>query len=286
MISTAYGASSRELVWNYPIIVGLAEFRSPQLLHIKCNAREVSTRCGPSELEHYDFDEQAEDAFNIEVELMPSAKSKDVGGSGTSSAELMNEMMDMSLQIEKKLRKHGANSLQIEVLFAPLRAFAGLSKLHIPYKQGVRWTFQLNIAVRAAEVDDDINIESQLHCISSVCFALNLNSFQDELKASAGTNCGATPFRAYLTAASPFQFDVSPKGQGGRRRERRDRRRRDRFALPARLLVPLARRGLGAQRRRRCWKTTARRWAAPVLALILRNDCVLYQFCFFIFNLF
>merc|ERR1719486_1493245 len=106
----------------------------------------------------------------------------------------MNEIIDKSLQIDlikKKLSAHGANSLQIEVLFEPLRAFSGLSKLHIINKQGVRWTFQLNLAVHAAEVDDDIKIESQLHCPSSVCFALNLNSFQDELVVGQGR----TPFR-------------------------------------------------------------------------------------------
>jgi len=193
----------------------LAEYKSSQLLHIRCNARESFHIVWTVELDNYDFEGHEEDEFTIEVERTPSANEElAVNPHGTesitNSTELMNNIIDKSLQIDlikKKLNKQSKNELQIEVLFAPLRAFSGISKLHIINREGVRWTFQMNVTVNKAEVDDVIKIESQLHCTSSICFGLNLRSFQDEIT----EDIGDTPFHAYFTADSPFQFDVTPK---------------------------------------------------------------------------
>ena len=232
-------SSERELIWNYPII-GLAEYKSSQLLKINCNARETFHKIWNVELDNYDYDKQQDDEFSIDVELIPSsddifnAKSSSttsllknnnntdqsdtsLSTSTSTSVQMMNKIIEKSLQIDlikKKLSKE-SNKLQIEVLFEPLRAFNGISKLHIINKNGVRWTFQLNLNVNQAQVDDIIRIESQLHCTSSIMFGLNLNNNIQENNNNDDddniNNNKPTTFKAYFTADSPFQFDVEPK---------------------------------------------------------------------------
>merc|ERR1719334_278340 len=66
------GISERELVWTYPII-GLAEYKSSQLLSIRCNARESFHKIWTVELDNYDVASHQEDEFTIEVERTPAA---------------------------------------------------------------------------------------------------------------------------------------------------------------------------------------------------------------------
>eukprot|EP01084_Bolivina_argentea_P003760 7080_1 len=198
--------NERELVWNYPII-GLAEYKSSQVLNIKCNARETFHKIWNLQLDNYfnnNNDNDNEDEFKIEIEKLESSDNDN----NSSMIYDPNQIIDKSLQIDlikKKLNGNNNNSLQIEVLFEPLRAFNGISKLHIINKQGVRWIFQLNFIVNKSEVDDIIKIESQLHCTSSICFGLNLSQY-NEIQSDKSIQ-----FRAYFTADSPFEFDIKPK---------------------------------------------------------------------------
>jgi hypothetical protein len=137
--------------------------------------------------------------------------------SSVNTVELMNQIIDQSLQIDLVKSKvtcadmpkddddvesgssvPNIRTLQIEILFEPLRPFHGMAKLQIMNKVGVRWVLPLRFDVSSADVDDVIRIEAQLHCTNSVSFRLH-NPFGE-----------ATPFDAYFTTDSPFEFSVQP----------------------------------------------------------------------------
>jgi hypothetical protein len=91
-----------------------------------------------------------------------------------------------------------SRNLYFKVEFSPLRPFTGVAQLLIRKEGGGIFRYELQVESTSPEVDDIIEIHSQINSTESVSFRLT-NIFAQ-----------TTPFEAYFTSESPQDFTVSP----------------------------------------------------------------------------
>ena len=102
------------------------------------------------------------------------------------------KLIERALLVEfsKDNLKHAKDSLELEFMFKPMKPFKCSFDLLITKREGSRWRYKVLLEGTDPEVDDIIEIESNLMVTSSVSFKMT------------NTEKVAAPFKAKFTSDS------------------------------------------------------------------------------------
>ncbi|CAG9335550.1 unnamed protein product [Blepharisma stoltei] len=185
-----------ELTWRYPL-KGITENASTRIdysFKTKCRTSlEMPLNIVLNDL----VDLTEEENFTNEINVIDQA---------------VKHFVDKSLQIEthKNIISSPAEALEFSVKFEPLRPFKTQVELLIYKGSGGRWKYNIMLEALDPDIDDTINIESQINKTTSIAFKLT-----NQFKAFAEFEAFFTPESDSCFAIQPNQGILEPYGREG-----------------------------------------------------------------------